>query len=162
ERWPGLPAAPPKPRPPSFACAARPAARWPLAARRWRASLPFSCAIMRDSSFFCAFGGPKVPPASQEARLLQQRPRTRLASPKLFEDLHRVTAAAQRQNGAPKLATRRENCARLVEPRVLERAERVGAQHLGPLVAVVAGCVATRENVREAAEETILGQRRND
>ena len=39
---------------------------------------------------------------------------------------------------------------------LLERIEGVGGQHLGPLVAVVAGRVAAREDVGEGAQEAVL------
>src|SRR5262245_28549300 len=80
---------------------------------------------------------------SGETHLPQQRLDLRLASAEFDERLHRIAAAAALED-------------RLLEPVrgsgvedavLLKRAERVGRQHLGPLVAVVTGRVAAREDV---------------
>eukprot|EP00968_Pinguiococcus_pyrenoidosus_P000259 scaffold13_cov241-Pinguiococcus_pyrenoidosus.AAC.32 len=47
----------------------------------------------------------------------------------------------------------------VVQTRFLEGGEGVGAEDLRPLVAVVAGCVPSREDVAEAAQEAILRKR---
>ena len=45
---------------------------------------------------------------------------------------------------------------------LLERRERVGREHLGPLVAVVARRVAAAEDVRERVREAVVGRRLDD
>src|SRR5262245_64797048 len=85
--------------------------------------------------------------------LSQQRRRGRLPPAERLEDLHRMAAAAEREDGVAEAPAGRRYRFRIVETGILERRERVGRQHLGPLVAVVAGGIAAREDVAEAAEE---------
>ncbi len=48
-------------------------------------------------------------------------------------------------------------CGRRVEyAGLLERGERIGRQHFGPLVAVVAGRIATAEDVRERMRQAVV------
>src|SRR3954465_4199386 len=96
-------------------------------------------------------------PGLLEAGACARRPAT-----KFFEDLHGVTAPPQRENGAPEAPPGLADCVGLFEARFAEGRERVGAQHLGPLVAVIASRVASGEDVREAAEEAIFGERWDD
>src|SRR5690242_17312278 len=88
-----------------------------------------------------------------ESRLLEQRAGARLAAAKLAKDIHRMTAAAEREDRAAKSTTGVEHRVRIVEPFFTERREGVGAQHLCPFVAVVASRVTTRKNVRKTAEK---------
>lgn len=74
-----------------------------------------------------------------QAKLVQQRLHARIASAELAEDLARVCAAAQGQEGAAVvLADLLHRCT--VEPvavrlqRLFKAAEGVGSEHLGPLV----------------------------
>src|SRR5690606_35067150 len=50
---------------------------------------------------------------------------------------------------------------RIEHTRLLERGERVRGEHLGPLVAVVPGCIAAAEDVRERAREAVVLGRAN-
>src|SRR5688572_18172429 len=69
-------------------------------------------------------------------------------------------AAAERQDGVAEAVPGLGDLAGVVESGVFKRAEGVGAEDFGPLVAVIAGGIATREDVRETAQKTIFGQRR--
>ena len=54
-------------------------------------------------------------------------------------------------------ARRKRSAVRAVEHAgLLERRERVGREHLGPLVAVVAGRVAAAEDVAEPVREAVV------
>src|SRR5262245_17562235 len=76
-----------------------------------------------------------------------------------LEGLQRGARAADRQHFACEafagLAV--EHAAELLAG-FLEGGEGVGGQHLGPLVAVVAGRVAAREDVAEAVREAVPGR----
>ena len=48
----------------------------------------------------------------------------------------------------------------IVEPSIFKGAEGIGAEHLSPLVAVVAGAVAPREDVAKAAQQGVFFQER--
>src|ERR1700712_2019728 len=78
--------------------------------------------------------------------LLEQRPDIGLPAAEIDESFQRIPAAAAGKDGIQKAM-----CGLAVEHAVLlECGERVGCEHLGPFVAVVAGCVATGEDVPEA------------
>ena len=77
----------------------------------------------------------------------QQRLGARLAAAEGAEHLQRMAAAAERQHRVAEAAAGRGDRRGVVEPGLLEGREGVGGQHLGPLVAVVAGRVAAREDV---------------
>src|SRR5690606_31806664 len=98
--------------------------------------------------------------APEQTVVAQQRLGGRRAPAELLEDLHRVTAAAEREHGVAEATSGRDQRLLVLETGLLERRERVGGEHLGPLVAVVARRVAAAEDVREAAQEAVLGQRR--
>src|SRR3569833_2205916 len=83
--------------------------------------------------------------------LLEQRADVGSPATKVNEGFQRIAAAASGEDGS-------EEAARglTVEYAVLlEGGECVGREHLGPLVAVVTGCVATGEDVPEAVGEAV-------
>mmetsp|Transcript_25286 Transcript_25286/g.43133 ORF Transcript_25286/g.43133 Transcript_25286/m.43133 type:complete len:772 (+) Transcript_25286:148-2463(+) len=92
----------------------------------------------------------------------QQRLYLRLPPPERAEHLPRRHAPAQRQHRGRELAALGADRGVVPEPRLLERAEGVRAQHLGPQVAVVPRRVPAREDVREPAQEAVLVNRRHD
>src|SRR5262249_26581713 len=91
--------------------------------------------------------------------LLQERPRARGAPAEAPEHLERMLAASQRED---RVAEAAPGLAQAIVARLEERAVRVGGQHLGSLVAEIPRGVASGEDVREAAQEPGLGQRRHD
>src|SRR2546430_12804251 len=85
----------------------------------------------------------------------QQGIDSRLAASKSRERFERRSAAA---DGEDLLAESRPSAG--VEHAVLfEEAVCVGRKHLGPLVAVVTGCVSSRKNMREVVEEAVVLRR---
>ena len=54
------------------------------------------------------------------------------------------------------------DCVIVVQPRLLKGSKGVGRQHLGPLVAVVAGTVSVSEDLAEGAEGAVLQEGRHD
>src|SRR6185503_312785 len=85
-----------------------------------------------------------------------------LATAEGTEDLHRVAATAEGEDSVPEAPAGACDGRGVAQAGILEGAERVGRQDLGPFVAVVAGGVAAREDVAEAAQEAVLGERGND
>src|SRR5690606_15150196 len=77
----------------------------------------------------------------------QQGVRVRLAAAEALVELHRVLGAPALEHV---LAKTRRHLA-VEDAPLLEELERVGVEHLGPLVAVVTGRIAAREDVRKAA-----------
>src|SRR5580698_2838818 len=77
-----------------------------------------------------------------QAIMPQQSLRIGLTTAEVFEDLHRMSAATLGENRVAKPPADAGDGLLVLEPRLLEGTKRVGAQHLGPLVAVVAGCIA--------------------
>jgi len=86
--------------------------------------------------------------------LREQRLEPRLASPEFDEQFHRGAAAALREDGVAKAP----GDVGIGQPFFLERAEGVGRQHFGPLVAVVARRIAAREDVRKAVRKAVPGR----
>ncbi len=86
--------------------------------------------------------------------------RGRFAPAKSLEDFRRGLASTESEDGLAEATARFGDGEALLEPRLFERGEGVGGEHLSPLVGVVARGVAPLEDVREAAEESVLGNRR--
>ena len=70
-----------------------------------------------------------------------------------------MATAAQAQHGVAETATRGPDGFLVVETAVLEGTERVGAEHFGPLIGVVAGGIPTGKDVAEGAEQGIFFDR---
>src|SRR5262245_47511209 len=80
-----------------------------------------------------------------DAGLLQQRVELWLTAAEIDERVERLAAAARREHRAPEALGRGS----VEHAGFLERGERIGREHLGPLVAVVARRVAAAEDVTE-------------
>ncbi|KAG1321151.1 hypothetical protein G6F63_013922 [Rhizopus arrhizus] len=87
--------------------------------------------------------------------MAQQRVDLRRAATEGLEVLRSRTAAAARQDFIAEARTGFSQCLRCF----LERGVGIGAEHLGPLVAVVTRRVATGENVAELVREAVPDRR---
>ena len=85
----------------------------------------------------------------------QRRCRRRTAA-KAFKDLAGMHAAAECEHGVSEAGADGFDACFVVNAGVFEGAEGIGRQHFCPFVAVVAGRVATREDVTERAEEAVF------
>src|SRR5688572_11372930 len=85
--------------------------------------------------------------------LLEQGVHIGRAAAELHEGVERLARAALRQDGVEETLRRGA-----IEHAFLgERRERVGGENFGPLVAVVTGRVAAREDVREVERHAVPG-----
>mmetsp|Transcript_13824 Transcript_13824/g.44458 ORF Transcript_13824/g.44458 Transcript_13824/m.44458 type:complete len:835 (-) Transcript_13824:40-2544(-) len=105
---------------------------------------------------------PEEPQGSGEVRVAQERVRGGRAAAEELEDRRRGQRPTEPHDGLGVAAAERDDRALVLEAGLLEGGEAVGGEDLGPLVRVVARRVAAREDVRERAEEAVLGQRRED
>ena len=94
--------------------------------------------------------------------MAQERVRGGRAAAEELEDRRRGQRPTEPHDGLGVAAAERDDRALVLEAGLLEGGETVGGKDLGPLVRVVARRVAAREDVRERAEEAVLGQRRED
>src|ERR1041384_5206661 len=88
---------------------------------------------------------------SSNAVLLEQGAHVGAPSAKLHEGIERVTAATAYQDRVEESI----GGGVIEHAGFLERRERIGGEHLGPFVAVIAGGIAAREDVSEAVREAI-------
>ena len=105
---------------------------------------------------------PEEPQRSSEVRVAQERVRGGRAAAEELEDRRRGQRPTEPHDGLGVAAAERDDRALVLEAGLLKGGEAVGGEDLGPLVRVVARRVAAREDVRERAEEAVLGQRRED
>ena len=113
--------------------------------RRTRSELTFQVAIRTGHR-----AARQASPAS-DAVQLSSGCDVRLAAAELDEGLERIAAAAAREDAVEEALRR----GAVEDAALLEGREGVGRQHLGPLVAVVAGRVAAGEDVAEAVREAV-------
>src|SRR6266498_131185 len=85
----------------------------------------------------------------------QQRVDSRFAAAKRLERFERRTAAADGED----LVAEARTGPGVEHALLLEQAVGVGREHFGPLVAVVAGRVATGEDMREIVQEAVVSGR---
>src|SRR5262249_8212148 len=112
--------------------------RW--CARCWRPVSPRRCP-RRPRRY-----GSRPEPSGRDAVLLEQRHDLGLATAEFDERLERIAAAATRQNAVEKAS----RSVAIERAALDESAEGIRRQHLGPLVAVVAGGIAAGKDMREA------------
>ena len=92
--------------------------------------------------------------------MADQRLGRRLAPAERLEHLRGRRAAAAREDRVAEPLAELADRGLVLEAGLLERAEGVRRQHLGPLVRVVAARVAAGEDVREGAQEAVVVARR--
>src|SRR5205814_599931 len=89
--------------------------------------------------------------AREDAVLFEQGAHIGLPAAKLDEGSQWIAGAATAQYGVEEALRR----AAIEHPALLEGGEGIRRQHLGPLVAVVAGGITARENVPEAVRQPV-------
>src|SRR5262245_36613679 len=97
----------------------------------------------------------KPHPLGRQPELAQQRFDLWASTTKLDERFHRIAAAAALQDRLEETPRRLH----VVDAVLLEGAESVGREDLGPLVAVVAGGIAAGEDVLKAVRKAVEGRR---
>ena len=74
-----------------------------------------------------------------------------------FKHLGWGAAATQAEHGVAETAAGGHDLLLLLQAHLLEGTKGIGAEHLSPLVGVVAGRIAAGKNMAEGAEEGVLG-----
>ena len=90
--------------------------------------------------------------------MAKERANLGIAAAERAKDIVGASASPQTEDSFAEASAGLRNGTVVLKSDVLERREGVCGAHLSPLVAVVAGGVPSCEDMRERAEEAILGQ----